>query len=336
MSIKDNISKARENTGGALATTSQLMAQIERFRPNLQRALPGHMTVDYFLSLVSGAVSKNPDIALCEAHTILQSVADAARMGLAINISGQGFLVPYNDNRNNRKVCQFIPGWQGLVDLVNRSGRGVVKTGAVFDGDFFEYDLGLESFLRHRNDGDEMPDKLLYTYAIGFIKGENGWTPPPIIEVWKVRKVEMHLEHYNKVGKNHYALKDGNNWIQYARKLPLLQVLKYMPKSAEIAKAVEAANKADSGEAFTLDGDFTFTSEGGVTGGGGGGGGGGNAAAGNTSGEPKKETFAELAERVKKAANRDAALLIVDASRHLPADQAKDLIALVDKQFAAK
>lgn len=327
MSLKDNVSKAREV---AVTPVKQMMTELERFRPRVARMLPAHMNIDRFMSVVEGAIGKNADIAKCDPVTVLQSVGQAARMGLEIDISGHGFLVPYNDTRNNRKVCQFIPGWQGLVDLVNRSGRGVVRTGAVFDGDFFEYDLGLDASLRHRNDGDETSDKLLYTYAIGHIKGEGGWTPPPIIEVWKVRKVEMHLQHYNRVGEKHYALKDGNNWIQYARKLPLLQVLKYMPKSAEISKAIDAANKADSGEPFTLDGDFTFADEGA---GSGGGAGGGNNAAGNTGGEPKKQSFAELAERIKKAADRDGADLILDSARHLPADQMKDLNRLVEEKF---
>lgn len=312
------LSKRLQSQANAVSTAvtpqDKLRSALERYKPQLARALPAHMNVDRFVSIVTGAASKNEDIAKCDPITIMQAVGQAARMGLEIDISGHGFLVPYNDNRNNRKVCQFIPGWQGIVDLINRSGRGVVKTGAVFNGDFFEYDLGLNAYLRHRNEGSEKAEALLYTYAIGYIKGDAGWTPPPIIEVWKSAKIDTHFQQYNKVGKNHYALKDGNNWIQYARKLPLLQVCKYMPKSSEISKAIEAANKADSGEVF--DGDFNFVPEG----------------AGAPPPGPTV-TYAQLADRLQAAKNRDSADLILDEARSLPEDQLRDLAAMADKKF---
>lgn len=299
----------------AVATpTSQLKVALEKYKPQLSRALPAHMNVDRFLSVIIGAAGKNPAIADCEPTTIMQAVGQAARMGLEIDISGHGFLVPYNDTKRQIKVCQFIPGWQGIVDLINRSGRGVVKTGAVFTGDFFEYDLGMDASLRHRNEGSESADHLLYTYAIGYIKGEGGWNPPPILEVWKVARVQAHFDTYNRVGKNHYALKDGNNWIQYARKLPLLQVCKYMPKSSEISKAIEASNRSDSGEPFTIDGDFSFTPESG-----------GSASSAST--------YAQFTDRLKAAKNRDGADLILDEARTLPADQLADLAAFADKTF---
>lgn len=321
MSVADRI-KDKQGSAVAVPASVSLKNALEKYKPQLSRSLPVHMNVDRFMSIVVGASSKNPAIAECEPMSIMQAVGQAARMGLEIDISGHGFLVPYFDTKRNIKICTFIPGWQGIVDLINRSGRGVVKTGAVFDGDFFDYDLGLDAFLRHRNDGAEEPSKLLYTYAIGYIKGADGWNPPPIIEVWKTSKVEMHLQHYNKVGKGHYALKDGNNWIQYARKLPLLQVAKYMPKSAEISKAIEASNRADSGEQFTIDNDFTFTPETDA----------GNSSNAAGAGAPVV-TFAQLSDKIAAAKNRDAVDLILDEARALPADQVKDLAAAAEKKF---
>ncbi len=311
MSMTDKLKQQQSNVSVA-TPSSALKAALEKHKAQLSRALPAHMNVDRFLSVVTGAAAKNPAIAECEPTSIMQAVGQAARMGLEIDISGHGFLVPYNDTKRGTKICQFIPGWQGIVDLINRSGRGVVKTGAVFAGDFFEYDLGLDAYLRHRNEGAESADKLLYVYAIGHIKGEGGWTPPPILEVWKAVKVEMHFEQYNRVGKNHYALKDGNNWIQYAKKLPLLQVCKFMPKSSELSKAIEAANRSDSGEAYTLDGDFVLTPEGDAG---------------------PQATYAQLADRINAAKTRDAVDLILDEARSLPADQMNDLVALADKKF---
>ena len=54
----------------------------------------------------------------------------------------------------------------------------------------------------------------------------------PIIELWRVSKIEKHRDKYNKVGRKHYSFRD---WEMYARKVPLLQVLKYMPCSIEVS-----------------------------------------------------------------------------------------------------
>lgn len=313
--IADRIAKGRE-VAAADTPRQALNVALERFKPQLQRALPAHMTIDRFISVVMGAVSKNPSIAECKPASILQAVGQAARMGLEIDISGHGFLVAY------KGVCTFVPGWQGVVDLINRSGRGVVRTGAVYQDDFFEWELGLEPFLRHKNTGVETAENLIFTYAIGQIRGEGGWTPPPIIEVWSADKIRHHLEEYNKVGARHYALSSGNNWVMYARKIPLLQVAKYMPKSAEISRAIEAANRADTGEAMTIDAEMNFTDEPGA----------GAPPPASTGGAPTPESFEALRTRIDASANRDAADLILDGARHLPAAQLKELAGLADKK----
>lgn len=58
----------------------------------------------------------------------------------------------------------------------------------------------------------------------------------------------------------------------------------------------------------------------------------GKAAAGATDAQPKV-TYAVLADRVNKAADRDAAALVLDEARALPADQQKDLQTAFDERF---
>ena len=105
-----------------------------------------------------------------------------------------------------------------------------------------------------------------------------------------------------------------------------------MPKSAEISKAIEAANRADTGETMTLEGDFVFPE------GDGGGSAGGNGSAGNPAstaagGKPTPETYAQLAEKLKASKGRDDADLILDGARHLPKDQLGDLAKLADSKW---
>lgn len=216
---------------------------LDRYKPQIALALPKHLTADRIARLAVTAFSTTPKLRECEATSIVASVMTSAILGLEIGVDGQGFLVPYGDR------CQFVPGWKGLVDLVSRSGRGAVWTGAVFEGDEFDYALGDTPFVRHRPGEEDAPEKLTYVYAVGRVKDSDY----PIIEVWPIKKIWKHRDRYNKVGAKHYSYRDPE---MYARKVPLLQVLKYMPKSIELQQAIAISNAADAGNHAVLDGDF--------------------------------------------------------------------------------
>lgn len=231
-------------------TTSPVQAFnsfLTKHKAQLAAALPKHITADRMSRLALTAFSQNPDLQNCTPKSIFGAVVMASQLGLEIGVQGQAYLIPYGTN------ATFVPGWQGLVDLVNRSGRASVWTGAVRRGDDFDYSLGDTPFVKHRP-GDEFDSPIEYVYAVGRVKGSD-W---PVIEVWSMAKVQNHLKQFNKVGKRHYALKDDNNMEMYARKVCLLQILKYMPKSVELASAMTASTKGEAGEPFTMDQDFNI------------------------------------------------------------------------------
>lgn len=207
-------------------------------------ALPKHMSADRMARLALTAFSTNKALQNCKTDSILASLMTATQLGLEPGINGQGYLIPYKD------TCTFVPGWKGLVDLVARSGRATVWTGAVYDGDKFDYQLGDEPYCRHKPGDSE--GNFTHVYAIGRVKDAQ----MPVIEVWTRGKVKKHLDQYNKVGGRHYALASESNFEMYARKVALLQVLKYMPSSIELANAITVSNAAESGHGAVIDGDF--------------------------------------------------------------------------------
>jgi recombination protein RecT len=233
------------------AATSNWLAKL---KPQMMLALPKHMNVERMTRLCLTAFSSNSKLAECSPHSVAASIMTAAQLGLEPGINGQGYLIPY------KGTCTFVPGWKGLVDLANRGGRCTTWTGAVYRGDDFDFMLGDNPFVRHKP-GDEVHesfDNLLYVYAIGRIKGQD----VPVIEVWRKAKVMRHLELFNKVGEKHYALKDNMiNFEMYARKVPLLQVLKYMPQSIELTAAMEASHAAEAGRTINIDGATWVTTE---------------------------------------------------------------------------
>lgn len=242
-----------------VSAVSKFSGFLDKLKPQIALALPKHMNSDRMARLALTAFSTNPDLQKCTPESIAGCIMLAAQLGLEIGVNGHAYLIPYYDKRKQAHICTFIPGWKGLVDLVARSGRATVWTGAVFDGDRFEYQLGDAPFCRHTpGDDDTSGAKFTHVYAIGRVKDSQ----MPVVEVWSRAKVLKHLAEFNRVGDRHYAKASENNLQMYGRKVALLQVLKYMPSSVELSTAADIASATVSGEGgMVIDGVTTFATE---------------------------------------------------------------------------
>lgn len=239
-----------QQQGGALVSPAKRFNQyLTQHKGQLAMALPKHLNADRMVRLALTAFSSNAKLAECEPRSIFASVVLSSQIGLEIGVLGQGFIVPYFNNKSGRFEAQFVPGWMGILDLVQRTGRANAWTGAVFNGDDFDYALGDRPFVQHKPCGEDDPDAMTHVYAIGKVNGID----QPIIEVWPIKRVWRHRDRYNKVGKAHYSFKQPE---MYARKVPLLQVCKYLPKSVELTAAFAAETAHEHGTGMTFDGEF--------------------------------------------------------------------------------
>lgn len=220
---------------------ADLMAFLQRSKSAVEMALPKHLNPDRMLRLALTCFSTTPALRKCTGQSILASVVVASQIGLEPGVAGQGYLIPYGDK------CTFVPGWQGLVGLLNNSGRATAWTGAVFEGDIFDFQLGSAPKCAHvpgPNFGDA--DKMTWVYACGKVNGSE----QPVVEAWPVSRVWKHRDRFNKVGQRHYSYQHPE---MYARKVVLLQVLKYMPRSIELNNAIAAADSAEIGHTSRVD-----------------------------------------------------------------------------------
>lgn len=224
-------------------TPGELTAYLQKATLSIKNALPKHLTPDRMIRLAVTCFSTSPKLRECSAQSILGSLITASQLGLEPGVQGQGYLIPY------KGTCTFVPGWKGLVELVARAGRATVWTGAVCPGDEFDYQLGDSPFCRHKPGDGAGDEPFTHVYAIGRVKDAS----MPVIEVWTRKKVQNHLARYNKIADKHYAMKDENNFEMYARKVALLQVLKYMPASIELQNATQVASLDLGGKAARVE-----------------------------------------------------------------------------------
>lgn len=130
--------------------------------------LPRHLSADRMLKVALTSVNKTPTLLGCTKESLLQSIMMAAELGLEPGgMLGEGYLVPYG------KICQFLPGYRGLISLARRSGQIVsLEAHIVHERDKFTYELGLESKLIHvPNLDDEDLGSMKFAYAVAKLVG---------------------------------------------------------------------------------------------------------------------------------------------------------------------
>lgn len=238
---------------GAIGTPDKplsIFAQIDKMRPQFAAALPKHLNADRMVRIAFTELRKTPDLQKCEPTTTLGALITLSQLGLEPGVLGQAYLVPFNNKRKHILECQAIPGWKGYVDLVSRAGRASVSTGAVRENDEFDYDLGSKPYVHYKKAAKfDVEAPFVYFWSSGLING----AAHPTIEVWTADEVEAHRDRFNRVGDRHYSYQ---HWGMYGRKIPLLQVIKYMPVSVELQQPMSGAmtldNKAEAGHAINM------------------------------------------------------------------------------------
>lgn len=107
----------------AKKTTFSTFITSDAIKNKVNQMVAGRDGAKFITSLIS-LVSNNPMLAECDHSTILSS----ALLGESLKLSpspqlGQYYMVPFNDNKNGRKVAQFQIGYKGYIQLAMRSGQ---------------------------------------------------------------------------------------------------------------------------------------------------------------------------------------------------------------------
>lgn len=210
-------------------TVDTIGSMIERLKPELAKALPKHITPERLARTALTAIRQNKKLMECEAVSLMGSIMVSAQLGLEPNTPlGQSYIIPYGNQ------AQFQIGYKGLIELAHRSGQYKrIDAFAVDEADQFEYSYGLEEKLIHIP-SDKPTGKTKYFYALYELS--NGGRS---YKVWGREKIEAHGKKYSK-SFNKAESPWQTNFDSMALKTCLIDVLKFAPKSVEVAQAVAA------------------------------------------------------------------------------------------------
>lgn len=195
-----------------------------------------------FATQVSIMAQKNPKIRDCDPNSVVSAMMACVQLDLMPNTPEQhAHLIPYG------RDLQFQLGYQGILEMVARSGSiEDLNAELVFEGDEFEYSLGINRNLVHKPNLDiDRTDYSKVVAAYTTIELENG----------KIKFDVMSRAEIDKVQGSAKAKSTDAPWHtwpeQMAKKTSIKRALKYMPKSKEdkrLSKAMLYDSLAEAGK----------------------------------------------------------------------------------------
>lgn len=236
-------SRARPASNGeivrnATPATPTLSQFITKHQEDFARVLPKHMSADRLVRLSVGALRTTKHLAGCTLPSFASSIMACSVLGLEPNTPlGHAYLIPFK--KKGVYECQLIIGYKGLIDLMNRSGVvSSVRSIPVFEGDEFDYELGLHADIRHKPGKEPTrgtdPTKLTHVYPVVKLR-EAGVEP-----IWDV----LNRAQIDARRGRSQASSDGpwvTDYIPMALKTGIRQIATWVPSSAERAMPLAQA-----------------------------------------------------------------------------------------------
>lgn len=200
-----------------------LAAALTTMGPEIQRALPKHMSGDRIARITLTEVRKNPKLADCDPGSFFGALLTAAALGLEPGINGECYLVPYKGK------CELIVGYQGVAKLFWQHPLAKRLTAEyVCENDHFKFSKGLAMTLEHEP-ATTNRGKIVGYYAIAELS-----TGALAFDYFTADQIKALRG--GAVGTSG-GVADPERWME--RKTALKQVLKLMPKSVELTQAVQ-------------------------------------------------------------------------------------------------
>lgn len=237
----------------APATVETTIAHIiERQKAQLARALPKLMDPDRFARILITEVKANPQLMKAEPSSFMAAVMKAAALGLEPGPLGHVYFLPFkNNNRGGIIEVTLIVGYKGLIDLARRSGQvSELYAEVVYEGDDFDYELGLRRSITHKRTPTSARDKVTHAYAVA--KYRDGGFDFRVLD-----RIEIDARRdRSKASRNGPWVTDFD---AMARKTAVRALSGYLPLTVEAASVVESDERVydltDFGDVIDADSD---------------------------------------------------------------------------------
>lgn len=210
-------------TPAKVSPQDTVAAMIARQRDEIMRAMPKSLDPDRFARMVLTEVKGNPGLLKCEPVSLLAATMKAASLGLEPGPLEHVYLVP----RGNKVTLSIW--YKGIIALARRSGQiASLYAEVVYDGDEFDYQLGLHRDIKHKRGTQR--GEVKYAYAVAQYK--DGGFDFVVLD-------ELDIDARRRASSTPNAGPWKDNFEAMARKSAVRALAPYLPLSAEVAGAVQ-------------------------------------------------------------------------------------------------
>ena len=215
---------------------------------NLAELLETHnITPSQFKNIVINEVKKSEQMQQAFLHnpaSLFASILLCAELGLNPSADvGEFYFLPFG-----KKITPIL-GYKGVINLMLRSGEiSKLWSEIVYEGDDFEYELGLEPKLTHIPNLEANNKNIKYVYAVA--KLTNGELMFKVMSKKEIMEIVQMSKYPNQLyGSN----KDPQGWMY--KKTVIKQLSKTLPKDYYGKKGISVDDKVEGGGYLKLDED---------------------------------------------------------------------------------
>lgn len=231
---RDLTTRVESNASAQQSQPQSIGQLIQNLRPEIARALPRHMDADRMARIALTVVRRTPKLARCTPQSFMGALLSAAQLGLELGVSDEAYLVPYEHRKGPQAgtiECQFIIGYQGYAKLFWQHPMAKnIDAQAVYTNDEFDYEYGLNPFLRHKPSMDGPQGDPVAYYAVASLT--SGGSAFVVLSAEQVKRLRN-----GKVGPSG-DIPDPMHWME--RKTAVRQLVKLLPKSPNLQRALNA------------------------------------------------------------------------------------------------
>lgn len=241
----------KTNTAGQQVSVSpqkKMQGMLEKMLPEIKKAVAQTMTPERFTRIALSLFNSNPAFWEGDTTSFLSCLMQSAQCGLEPNtVLGESYLIAYKNNKKNITEISFQVGYKGIIKMaLNTKEYEAIYAHEVYQNDEFSYSYGLHKDLIHKP-ADIQEGEITHYYAVYKLK--NGGCD---FVVWSKARVEKHARDFSKNYTYNGAVNKSSVWAKnfdsMAKKTALIDVLKYAPKSVEMAKALDLDYKGEAKE----------------------------------------------------------------------------------------
>lgn len=237
-------SKAANTQMQAAKPAKNIQDIIKGQWPKIEAVMPKHMSSERLYQLTISAINHEPKLAQCDITTLLSCVMKCSSLGLepsAVDGLGRAYILPFNNRKRRIMEATFILGYKGMLELARRSGQiKDISARAVYEGDYFEFEFGLDEKLAHRpaHKKREAGEKPTHVYMIAHFTDGGHYMDVMTFEEIEAIRARSKAKDYGPWATDYEAM---------AKKTVIRRAFPYLPVSIE---AQEAASTDESSAGY--------------------------------------------------------------------------------------